>query len=72
MINKKTNDFLNQLYTLINNSGLPPVNVRLALDFMRMQVADLERKAIAEEQEAEKKRQQEKQEKKEAMAVEGA
>lgn len=56
MINKKTNDFLEQLSTLINNSGLPPVNVRLALDFMRVQVRDLEKKAVIEEQKAEEQK----------------
>lgn len=49
MLNKLTNDFLDALADLINNSGLPPVVVRLALENARDQVAGIERQAVSDE-----------------------
>ncbi len=53
MINKKTEEFFEQLAKLINESGLPPVNVRLVLDLVRAQILDLEHKAVEQETEQE-------------------
>ena len=53
-INKATNDFLTGLLQLVSGSGLPACNVRLALDLVRGQVAELERQAIEQEKAKEK------------------
>ncbi|MCD8142274.1 MAG: hypothetical protein LUD83_03195 [Clostridiales bacterium] len=49
MLNTKTNAFLTALSKLVNESGLPPVNARLALDVVRLQLMDLEKKAMEQE-----------------------
>ncbi|MCD8147858.1 MAG: hypothetical protein LUD84_11405 [Clostridiales bacterium] len=55
MLNTRTNDFLVALAKLVQESGLPPVNARLALDLVRSQLVELERAAIEQEkQQAEK------------------
>lgn len=51
-INQKTNRFMEALAELINESELPACNIRLSLDLVRNQVAELERRAIAQEQQA--------------------
>ncbi|MCD7760257.1 MAG: hypothetical protein LUH16_00545 [Clostridiales bacterium] len=48
-INGATNEFLDRLTKLINESKLPPANVRLCLDVARLQVVGLEQQAIAQE-----------------------
>ncbi len=61
MLNKATNDFIDALTKLVNESGLPPVNARLAIDVVRMQVFDAERQAVNTEiREAAKKAQEKK------------
>ncbi|MCD7886329.1 MAG: hypothetical protein LUG44_01725 [Clostridiales bacterium] len=60
-INTQTNAFLAALTNLVKESGLPPVNVRLALDVIRSQLVELERAAVErEKQQAEAKRQEDK------------
>ncbi|MCD7857948.1 MAG: hypothetical protein LUG55_09165 [Clostridiales bacterium] len=49
MLNTKTNQFLNAVTTLVRDSGLPPVNARLALDVVRLQLVALEQKAMEQE-----------------------
>lgn len=49
MINTKTNDFLNNMTKLVNESELPPCVVRMALDLVRGQVAQLEVQALRQE-----------------------
>ncbi|MCD7733669.1 MAG: hypothetical protein LUH48_00805 [Clostridiales bacterium] len=48
-INGATNEFLDRLTKLINESKLPPTNVRLCLDITRLQVVQLEQQAIEQE-----------------------
>ncbi len=57
-INGATNDFLDNLTQLVNESKLPPTNVRLCLDIARLQVVSLEKQAIARERAQEKKAQE--------------
>ncbi|MCD7822047.1 MAG: hypothetical protein LUG64_07555 [Clostridiales bacterium] len=60
-INTQTNAFLAALAKLVQESGLPPVNARLALDIIRGQLVELERAAVErEKQQAEAKRQEDK------------
>lgn len=60
MLNTKTNDFLVALAKLVQESGLPPVNARLALDLVRSQLVDLERAAIEQEKQQAEKAKEEK------------
>ncbi|MCC8181931.1 MAG: hypothetical protein LIO45_02970 [Clostridiales bacterium] len=48
-INGATNEFLDNLTKLINECKLPPTNVRLCLDIVRLQVVSLEQQAIEQE-----------------------
>ncbi|MCD7735321.1 MAG: hypothetical protein LUH48_09405 [Clostridiales bacterium] len=48
-INGATNEFLDRLTKLINESKLPPTNVRLCLDITRLQVIQQELQAIEQE-----------------------
>ncbi|MCD8383672.1 MAG: hypothetical protein LUC39_01755 [Clostridiales bacterium] len=57
-INDATNRFLDSLTQLVNESKLPPANVRLCLDIARLQVVRLEKQAIARERAQEKKAQE--------------
>ncbi|MCD7886736.1 MAG: hypothetical protein LUG44_03855 [Clostridiales bacterium] len=54
-INTQTNAFLAALTKLVQESGLPPVNARLALDIIRSQLVELERAAVEREKQQEKK-----------------
>ncbi|MCD7919241.1 MAG: hypothetical protein LUG45_04075 [Clostridiales bacterium] len=49
MLNTKTNEFLAAVTRLVQESGLPPVNARLALDVVRLQLVELEKKAMEQE-----------------------
>lgn len=50
MLNTKTNEFLVAVTRLVQESGLPPVNARLALDVVRLQLIELEKQAMEQEQ----------------------
>ncbi|MCD8367932.1 MAG: hypothetical protein LUC48_07925 [Clostridiales bacterium] len=50
MLNTKTNEFLAAVTRLVQESGLPPVNARLALDVVRLQLIELEKQAMEQEQ----------------------
>ncbi|MCC8075274.1 MAG: hypothetical protein LIO95_04915 [Clostridiales bacterium] len=60
MLNTKTNDFLVALAKLVQESGLSPVNARLALDLVRNQLVELERAAIEQEKQQAEKAKEEK------------
>ncbi|MCD8127693.1 MAG: hypothetical protein LUD82_09725 [Clostridiales bacterium] len=49
MLNTKTNEFLAAVTRLVQESGLPPVNARLALDVVRLQLMELEKQAMEQE-----------------------
>ena len=58
MINTKTNAFQHDLTELVNDSGLPPANVRLVMQNILSQVLQLEKTAIQQEQQAEQTKDQ--------------
>lgn len=54
-INMATENFKKKMIDLINESGLPTVNVLLCMDLIRNDVAELHKKSLQNEADAEEK-----------------